>query len=443
MAGSSVSDARRSRVARRRVAFAAGITAFLAAIGGSAAWAYFTATATATGSLSTGSVSVSQANFNGMGAKYLPSELTKTGSFTVTNTGSVPGTATITMAAPESWASNLAIRVWPTSAGACNLASPPSSALSGSWAVPPALTPALAAGASVTYCVRTTIADWTTLIAASGSRQANPVINVSLDASGWVATAPSASHVQQTAGMYPLTNNFFDPTLSRWYTVRADADTDYCLDVSRNGGAGTAVIGYGCHANSNQRWEFLPVANGDQWLVSVRPRHAMSTRVTYSGANAVVQNAANTAAQRWYVQTRGSNRYQLVNAATGLCLSLPTTANANAAMVACDSASALLRFVREPLTYGSTSTTITLTFGGANMPAGTLQRCTNASCTTWANIADIADGATNVAFARNDTNLPNNTTSTYRIIDDSSNVLWDGIRLRRRNATVTPVGGIG
>ena len=44
-------------------------------------------------------------------------------------------------------------------------------------------------------------------------------------------------------------------------------------------------------------------------------------------------------------------------------------------------------------------------------------------------------------FAR--TIITNNSTQTFRIIDGSSNVLWDGIQLRRNGNTVTAVAGIG
>ncbi|MFT3970352.1 MAG: ricin-type beta-trefoil lectin domain protein [Micropruina sp.] len=412
------------------------------AMGGTASWAYFTASATATGSLSTQSVTVTQTGFSGMDATYLPSKLTDTGSFTVTNTGAVSGTATVTIAAPESWASGLPIRVWPTSAGACSVTDPPGSALSGTWAAPPAIAPTLNAGASVTYCVRTTIPHWKTLTSAAGSQQANPVINVSLNAAGWVTTAASATHRQQTAGMYPLTTGFFDATLSRWFTVRANANTAYCLDVSGSGGSGAAAIAYTCHANSNQRWEFLPVS-GDQSLVTIRPRHAMGTRLTYSGTNATIATTASATAQQWYVQQIDANRFQLVSAETGLCLALATSQAANATMVACTDASARLQFQREPLTL-QTGSSLTLTFGGSNMPAGRLQRSACLVGCSWADVSSIASGSTSVTFPRS--TIGDGDTVSFRIVDSTllnPNVFWDGIRLSRSGNTVTAPAGIG
>ncbi|MFT4134893.1 RICIN domain-containing protein [Microbacterium sp.] len=434
----------RSWIARHRVALVAGVTAFLVAIGGGAGWAYLTASATATGSISTQAVSVAQTGFSGMGAKYLPSDLTETGSFTVTNTGSVGGTAAVTIAAPESWASGLPIRVWPTTAAACSATSPPDSALSGTWAAPPAISTTLAAGASIVYCVRTIIPDWKALTSTGGSQQANPAIAVSLSADGWVASATGSTHVQQTAGMYPLTTGFFDSSLSRWFTVRANANTGFCLDVSGSGGTGAAAIAWGCHSNSNQRWEFVPVSGSDQSLVTIKPRHAPGIRVTYSGTSAIMQTAASTTAQQWYVQQIDATRYQLVSAATGLCLGLATTAGTQATMVDCDATSAQLRFEREPLTFGAVLTSVTLTFGGSSMPAGTLQRCTNTACSTYTAAATISSSSSSVTFTANSSTMPNNTTSTYRIVDSSSNVLWDGIQLRRSGTTtITAVAGIG
>lgn len=432
-------------LARQRLALVAGVTAFLVAIGGTASWAYFTTSATATGTLSTQSVTVTHAGFGGMDATYLPSRLTDTGSFTVTNTGAVGGTATVTIAAPESWASGLPIRVWPTSAGACSVTNPPGSVSSGTWASPPAIGPILAAGASVTYCVRTTIPDWKDLTSATGSRQANPEISVSLNAAGWVATAASATHRQQTAGMYPLTAGFFDLSLSRWFTVRATTNTSSCLDVNGNGANGATVIAYGCHNDSNQRWEFLPVSGGDQSLVTIRPRHAMANRLTYNGdANAIISTASSATAQRWYVQQIDANRFQLVSAVTGLCLGLPTSSAANATMVTCDSASAGLRFQREPLTFAQSGSNLTLTFGTSNMPAGKLQRSACLLGCAWVDVSSIASGSTSVTFSRN--TIGDGDTLTFRIVDNTllnPNVYWDGIQLRRNGNTVTAVAGIG
>lgn len=422
---------RRTWLANNRIALISGVTAFLIAASSGAGWAYFTANAAATASVATQTASVAQTNFNSMGATYLPSNLTSTASFTVGNTGSIAGTATVTIAAPEAWAGGLPIRVWPSAPAACTAAANvPGTALSGTWAAPPALSATLAAGANITFCVRTTISDWTTITSANGMQQANPAINVSLDASGWIATANTATNVQQTAGMYNLTPSFFDPSLSRWFTIRANANTNNCLDVSGSGSSGTDVLSYSCHLNSNQRWEFLPVSGGAQNLVTIRPRHSLGTRLTYNGTNARIMNTASGTAQQWYVQQTDTGRFQLVSAATGLCISMSSSSGPIATMVACNSASAQLVFDREPLvydgTFGSwiTGHRIQFSFDGSNLPASALERCTNApSCTAWTNVATIASGSTTVSFAAGSF-----TDNTYRIVSGGV-VLWDGIRL--------------
>ena len=440
----------RSWLARNRIALVSGVTAFLIAASSGAGWAYFTANATATGSVATQAVSVTQTNFNNMGATYLPSNLTSTGSFTVTNTGTIAGTATVTIAAPEAWASGLPIRVWPSAPAACTAAANvPVSALSGTWAAPPAINATLNAGANTSFCVRTIISDWKTITSTNGTQLANPAINVSLNASGWVATASTATHVQQTAGMYNLTPNFFDPALSRWFTIRANANNNNCLDVSGSGGSGAGVLSYSCHLNSNQRWEFLPVAGGVQNLVTIRPRHATGTRLTYNGTNARIMNTASGPAQQWYVQQTDTGRFQLVSVATGLCLSMSSSSGPIAQMVACNSASAQLVFDREPLVYdgsfGSwlTGHTIQFSFDGSNLPASTLERCTNApSCTTWTTQTAIAAGDTTVSFPASTF-----TNNTYRIVSGGT-VLWDGIRLSCSGSwfsgyTCTTLAGFG
>lgn len=423
-------NARTSWISRRRIPLIAGITTFLLLIGGGGAWAYWTATVSATGTLSTQTASVAHASFPSLSATYLPSSLTSTGSFTVTNTGQIAGTATVQISASGAFAQGLPIRIWPVaSASSCTAAATvPGTALSGSWGSPPALTPSLAAGASIIYCVRTTITDWTALTSPTGAQSVSPAINVSLNAAGWIATAPSATNTQQTAGMYPLAPNFFDPGLSRWFTVRAKAANGICLDTNGSGGTGTSVISWSCSNSSNQRWEFIPVSGTNQSLVTIRPRHAMGTRInsTAAGVQQVLTYNAASTLQQWYVQQIDSTTFQLVNASTGRCLNLRNTSdNSNMSTVTCDTATARLTFTREPLTFTNNALTgITIGFGSEAPGVVRVQRWTGSA---WTTVATTASNATSVTFSR--ANITNNTTATFRIINANNVVVWDNIQI--------------
>lgn len=439
----------------RRIPLIAGLTAFILLVSGGLTWAHWTASVSGTGALTTQSATVAHSNFSAMTATYLPSSLSRTAPFTVTNTGQIAGTATITISTPGTLAAQLPIRVWQvTASNPCtDGTATPTSAASGTWASPPALTPTLNAGASITYCVRTTIPDWKPLAASSGTRSATPAINVTLNASGWIASSPSASHTQTTAGMYPLANGFFNASLSPWHTVQSPANASICMDASGSGSSnGTLVISWSCHDNSNQRWQFLPVSGTDQNLVTIRPRHAPNTRLTYNSSNAAILSATTgSIEQQWYVQRVNSTTYQLVSAANGRCLALRGNQD-GAAMptVPCNSSQAQLRFQHEPLAMSQYSEAILgilfptyyvqFNFSSAMTSQGvTLQRWTG---TAWQQIGTASAGATSVRTERVDIPTGN---STYRIVytGNTHDVVYGGIQLTRNGDIITAPGGIG
>lgn len=427
----------------RRLPLIAGLVALLLAVGGMA-WASWTARATATGTVTTDAVAVSQTGFAAPAdTKYLPSRLTSTRSFTVTNGSAIPGAATVTIAAPQPYASGLPIRVWPVAgAAACTEATavPGTGVTTGTWASA-TLTPSLAAGSAVTYCVRTQIPNWRTITDGAGGQTVNPVLTVGINAQGWTATTPTATHAQRTAGMYPLTvGNFYDAGLSRWHTIRSPGASGLCLDVSDSGtAAGTNIIAWTCGPNSNQRWEFVPVSGTNQQLVTLRPRNAPAMRVGTNAAGQLQLAAAATApAQQWYVQ-RTTSFFQLVSASTGLCLPVNATAGVQNA-VECDDPRAQLLFVREPLTMSAGLLSVTLSFG-SGLPASTLQRLDGAN---WTNVTggSIANGATSVTFARE--LLVLDRTYSFRIVASGGVVLYDNISLRQTLlGGVQAISGIG
>ncbi|MFS2279883.1 RICIN domain-containing protein [Microbacterium sp. OR21] len=440
--------------ARHRLPVVAGLAAFLVLIGSGSAWSYWTAQTSAAGSVSTDVVAVSHAGFSAPATtKHLPSSAgVSTRSFTVTNGSAISGTATVSITSSEQYAANFAVSVWRPASGGCTDATalPTSGVTTGTWAsVKPTLT--LNAGATATVCVRTTVPDWKTITDPAGGRTFNPQLNVSLNAQGWVATAPVATHEQHTAGMYPLTGNFFDPALSSWHTIRSRAANGVCLDASGSGGANTNVISWACHAESNQRWQFVPVSSGDQSFVTVRPRHAPSTRLTQTVAGVQqIAASASSDAQRWYVQNAGSF-YQLVSAVDGMCLGMNTTSgNTATKVVECDQPAAQLTLQREPLTMSTatsgwwpfTVTTVTLDFNSRITTTGMqLQKKTS---TGWKDVVSIEAKASPDSVSFNRDHISNNGTTEFRIVfAGSEDVAYGNILLSRTSGNgVASSGGI-
>lgn len=430
--------------ARRRIPLIAGLAAFLLLVSSGTAWSYWTTRASAAGSVTTDAVAVSQAGFASPPTmKYLPSgPYVSTRSFTVTNGGAISGTATVSISSSEQYAANLPISVWRLASGACTDATPvPTSGVTaGSWASAET-TLSLNAGATATLCVRTRIPDWKTITDPSGGRIFTPQLDVSLDAQGWVATTPMAAHTQRTAGMYPLTTNFFATGLSPWHTIRSNAANGICLDVSGSGGVNADVISWSCHQDSNQRWQFLPVNGEDQSFVTLRPRHAPTTRLTYTTAGLKVAAGVSSDAQRWHVQNSGSF-FQLVSAADGMCLGMNTTSGNTAMMVVeCDQAAARLTFQREPLTMTTQGSDVILRFGSTISTRGMLLQKKSGS-SGWIDVESVSTGSSSVSFDRSQ--ISNSSTTEFRIVFASStDVAYGNIMLRRSGNGVEVAGGIG
>lgn len=444
----------RERRRPRRTPWIASIAAFLAVATAGAASAYWTTQASAPGTVTTSAVAVSHAGFDTPAtAKYLPSSLTSTRSFTVTNGSGVAGTATGSISSAQAYAAKFGVQIWQVAnAAACTPSTsvPGSGVFTGTWAST-SFTASLAAGATGTFCARTTISDWKTATDPSGGQTVTPVLSVAINASGWTATAPAtATNTQTTAGMYPLvTGPFFDASLSStWHTVRAAAASSMCLDVSGSGGAGTPVLSWGCHDGANQRWQFIPVSGTDQSLVTIRPRNAPGTRMATASSGAVtVETASTSTAQQWYVQRVSSTQYQLVSASTGMCLPMYSS-NTQLSTVDCDNALAKLSLVREPLTVSTSTsgfifltTTVTVSISTLAGQTLTLQRQDGS---TWVSEATFASGASSTSITQND--LTNNANNTLRIVfgsGTSTDVAYGPFVLSRSGVSVNVVSGVG
>lgn len=351
------------RTRRGFAALVAGAVAGTVLLGGGAAWAYWTASAKGTGTVTTPAVSITQTNFGNLGATYINTHtsLTNTGNFTVTNTGAVAGTATVSIAGPDSLLAKLPILVWPVAnTAACTAATtPPASAVSGTWgSTSVTSTLALAANASQMYCVRTAVAvaDRPGLAVASGTQSGTPSITATLAASGWTATATTAtplSNTQKTEAIFPLDTAYLaDPTKSRWFTV---TNGGQCLDVFGGGAAsnGNNASSYGCGTagQSNQIWQFTQ-DGGDSSKITARPGSGATLRLASgTGGNQQVSTAGNGSEQRWFIQKAGANSYLMVSASDGKCLVM-TAANASPQATAdCNTPNTRVNLTRVPLTF--------------------------------------------------------------------------------------------
>lgn len=339
------------RIRRRHlVAFAIGII-LVSLTTGTAAHAYWTAQARGTGAVTTTSVAITQTDFPALTTTYVNTltRLQSTGSFVITNTGQTAGTVTASIAGAGSLGPLLPVRIWPVvNAAACTASStPPSSATTGTWASVTVTggTP-LAAGASQRFCVRTVVADASTLAATTGARDVTATLTASLGGTGWANASTTAATTHRSVAIYPASAVPASTSDAHWYTMRPAGASNLCADVMYNGtGAGSYVISYSCfdnsstRPNSNRAWQFVPLDASKQ-VVALRPAHSGEMRLSTDTTGGAILAASNTtdAKQAWIVQARGSGQYQLVSKATGQCLVFPTSNNRRLTLADCDQA---------------------------------------------------------------------------------------------------------
>lgn len=328
-----------ARLRRRatRTGLIAGITTFLLLAGTGVSYAAWTAGAAATSTASAANLSLTTSNFTTNAYTFQNHQLRTTGSVTIanttdTNSGTV-ATLDLTLGLQSgnaSLASNLQVRVWPSTLGACvSGTTTPGTATPGTWSSFPALSTPLAKGSSVTYCIRTFGAERGDLANSTGSATITPRVTATLTVGNFTASA-STTTTQGTSYIYPTPAAFDEYA---WYYIKSTTSGTPCLDVYSNGtSSGTALIEYGCKSvsegNLNQQWR-LTKSSGNYY--DVQPRNATDLRWD-NGASAAegvpinVNTDAAGAGQEWQLQQVSTGVYQIVNNFSGLCLKPLNTA---------------------------------------------------------------------------------------------------------------------
>ena len=431
--------------------FVSGIAAFSLLVGGGAAWAYWTATTQATATVKTApiSITVSPTSLDGT---FLNTHATlkRTGSFTVSNTSGTPGDVSASIAGSGSLASNLPIRIWPSSVAACSVAAVPASATSGTWAsaAAPAV-PGVPAGGSVVYCVRTDVpvASRNLIASANGTSSASSTITATLNSAGWTSKAGAVNATQKTSAVYPLAGTSWLPNgLSRWFTVRAAGNTEQCLDAMSSGGEGVDMLAYGCYVSSNQSYEILPAADADHRLITLRPAHAGGLRVAVTAAGKVTlasAGAGTASMQQWWVQSMPNGRTQLVSAYDGKCLVLPTQESTTPiSTVDCTATTAALVLQRSPFTFSASGRTARVTWEVA--PGGQtyrLQQRPAGSSGNWS-VASTSSSSIAQTVLEFTPDILASGTWELRIVDSSGAVIYSGMT-GSRSWPSSPTAGAG
>lgn len=343
--------------ARRRsrtwIAFVIALMTVLIAGVASTSVASWTTAVTATGTVTTTRVAITQQGFGALSATYLNSSinplaagfetpgLASTGVFTVTNTGAAAGVATVTLTAGTgALGAALNRTIWPVAQSSdCTPQSAVGSAISTigtTWASGGSFTtPSLAAGATATYCVRS-FADRTALATASGAQTVSAGLSATLSAAGWTATPATDTLTLKTAAVHPLTATITpDNSQLGWMKLRLASDPTTCLQMAGDSGVGGSMNVGPCVAAGQTKpytrsiWQ-LTGAIANNTILTLRPGTATTARLAAASDGTVSPAVANTVLgtggsaqnQRWFVQERQAQQYQLVSMLNGKCLGL-------------------------------------------------------------------------------------------------------------------------
>jgi hypothetical protein len=314
-----------SRSARRlpRTALAIGLAAFLSLAGtGVASAMWNVAAAPVTGSATAGTLTMAQTGSAALAKTYTSSNLVGFAPITVTNTGSVPNTFTLRVAAAtgNNLANAITLSGWSVATAASCTATPPggSTVLTG-----PSLTAGitfsgaqLAAGASVFYCIKTSVQASQTATAGTPA-----TVNVILSSAigNWASnsTTTASQQVQPPDTTAPSAPT----TLAASGTTGSQTTLTWTASTDNVGVTGYDVLRAGV---------VIGTVTGTSFTDTGLTRDtAYSYTVTAHDAAGNVSAASNAVAVTTLTVSSGS-KYQIRNPNSGLCIDAGASGAANA-----------------------------------------------------------------------------------------------------------------
>lgn len=180
---------------RHRTATAIGLAAFLVLAGTGVGNAYWSTQASTAGTANAGTIGIATSGFPALATSYDASALAISAPVTVTNTGTIwaPYALTLGAAATTALATGATVNTWPvTGAGSCTATTlAPPEATASSWIDVPELTGTLEPGATVTYCVRSSVTALQQSTIAGANLSA--ALSVTSAVGSWVASASSSA----------------------------------------------------------------------------------------------------------------------------------------------------------------------------------------------------------------------------------------------------------
>ena len=311
-------------IRRNRLALLAGLTTLFLAAGSGAAYAWWVTSATVGSTATAASVGVTHAlSGSTLDVIYDNSTnvTTAVGVVTITNTGSRDGTYSLAISATSASATlRSAVTVEVGTTASCTTAAILSGAVTGTFAATVTKTGAVAAGASVVLCVRTsmTAANITT----NGTASLAATIASSIVIGTWSATASPAVTFTQSVAATTLVET------GPWYWIKKfQVSPERCAEADNAGTtAGTAVSTGSCGtaaqaaSNLNEFWRFVPTSSGHYRIVNRNAPTLWWSVPSATTGQPLQITAGTTTSQEWLpvLNSNGSYAFKL-RANTALC----------------------------------------------------------------------------------------------------------------------------
>lgn len=306
-----------TRSPRRMLTLALAL--FLTLAGTSVAQASWTAPGvTATASVTAGTLAVTQSGFDTLAVSYNSSTLTTTEVVTVTNTGTIPAPYALTLSAPPTaLATGVDLRSWTVAAAAaCTTGATSAGPTGQNWTSPVVFAgsgaTALAVGASLVICVRSTITQAQRFALVGGS--AVPTVTLTSGIGTWAISASAVSATQTVADTLtpgaPVASATSDHATTLTWTKPADSAAITGYQVFRNG----VLLG----TTAALTYTDATLTVGTAYTYTIKAVDASADASPASTGTIVTALPANSGA--WY---------KVSNSTTGLCIDGENQSTAN------------------------------------------------------------------------------------------------------------------
>jgi hypothetical protein len=323
---------RRSRFATIRAGLIAGIVAFVLFGTSGVAFALWSANTALTSTASTATVTVSQALASGstLAKTYTSSDLIGVGVVTVTNTGTRSGNYSLVVAGTSSSSTFPAAIGVVIGEGTCTTSSTLTSTASGTMAAAVTKTGALAAGASIALCVRTSITA-ANVTANSGASLAGTTAT-SISVGTWSASAATSIAFTQSIAAAAAVDR------TGWFWIKTSQTPTQCIYPQYNAENGRPLwqntCGTAANVGNNELVRFVAATGGYYTMVSkANSSYWWSAPSAAAGQEVQVSNTT-TDLGKWLpiVNSDGTTSFSIKSAPT-LCLSLTGTTPAAGAFL--------------------------------------------------------------------------------------------------------------